>query len=86
MPGRRYHSNVITTAQSIGLLSTGFAELTKDDETFILHENESVYLPPLSIHRLVNPSKIPLNLIKVQSGSDLGENDIERYEDIYRRN
>jgi mannose-1-phosphate guanylyltransferase/mannose-6-phosphate isomerase len=86
MPGRRYHSNVITTARSIRLLSAGFAEVTKDDETFILHENESVYLPPLSIHRLVNPGKIPLNLIEVQSGSDLGENDIERYEDIYRRN
>jgi mannose-1-phosphate guanylyltransferase/mannose-6-phosphate isomerase len=59
---------------------------TKDDETVILYDNESVYLPPLSIHRLVNPGKVPLNLIEVQSGSYLGENDIERYEYIYRRN
>lgn len=64
----------------------GIAEVTKDDDTFILHENESVYLPPLSIHRLVNPGKVPLNLIEVQSGSYLGEDDIERYEDIYGRN
>ena len=63
----------------------GVAEVTKDEETFILHENESVYLPPLCIHRLVNPGKVPLNLIEVQSGSYLGEDDIERYEDIYGR-
>ena len=64
----------------------GVAEVSKDDETFILHENESVYLTPLCIHRLVNPGKVPLNLIEVQSGSYLGEDDIERYEDIYGRN
>jgi mannose-6-phosphate isomerase-like protein (cupin superfamily) len=51
-----------------------------------LDDNESVYLPPLSVHRLVNLGKVPLNLIEVQSGSYLGEDDIERYEDIYRRN
>ena len=61
----------------------GVAEVTKDEETFVLHENESVYLPPLSVHRLVNPGKVPLNLIEVQSGSYLGEDDIERYDDIY---
>ena len=64
----------------------GVAEVSKDDETSILHENESVYLPPLCIPRLVNPGKVPLNLIEVQSGSYLGEDDIERYEDIYGRN
>ena len=64
----------------------GIAEVTKDEKTFILHENESVCLPPLSIHRLVNPGKVPLNLIEVQSGSYLGEDDIERYEDVYGRN
>lgn len=64
----------------------GVAEVTKDDDTFVLHENESVYLPPLSIHRLANPGKVPLNLIEVQSGSYLGEDDIERYDDIYGRN
>lgn len=64
----------------------GVAEVTKDDDTFVLHENESVYLPPLSVHRLANPGKVPLNLIEVQSGSYLGEDDIERFEDIYGRN
>lgn len=64
----------------------GVAEVTKDDETFFLHENENVYLPPLSVHRLSNPGKVPLNLIEVQSGSYLGEDDIERYDDIYGRN
>ena len=63
----------------------GVAEVTKDDDTFILHENESVYLPPMAIHRLVNPGKVPLNLIEVQSGSYLGEDDIERFEDVYGR-
>ena len=63
----------------------GVAEVTKDDEVFVLHENESVYLPPLSVHRLANPGKVPLNLIEVQSGSYLGEDDIERFEDIYDR-
>ena len=64
----------------------GVVEVSKDDETFSLNENESVYLPPLCIHRLVNPGKVPLNLIEVQLGSYLGEDDIERYEDIYGRN
>ena len=63
----------------------GVAEVTKDEETFILNENESVYLPPLSVHRLVNPGIVPLNVIEVQSGSYLGEDDIERFEDIYGR-
>lgn len=64
----------------------GVAEVTKDDDTFVLHENESVYLPPLSVHRLSNPGKVALNLIEVQSGSYLGEDDIERFEDTYGRN
>lgn len=63
----------------------GIAEVTRDEETFVLHENESVYLPPLAVHRLANPGKIPLNLIEVQSGSYLGEDDIERFEDTYGR-
>lgn len=63
----------------------GVAEVTKDKEIFVLHENESVYLPPLAVHRLANPGKIPLNLIEVQSGAYLGEDDIERFEDTYGR-
>ncbi len=63
----------------------GVAEVTKDEDSFVLHENESVYLPPMAIHRLVNPGRVPLNLIEVQSGSYLGEDDIERFDDIYGR-
>ena len=67
------------------MVVNGVAEVTKDEDTFVLHENESVYLPPMAIHRLVNPGKVPLNLIEVQSGSYLGEDDIERFDDIYGR-
>ena len=63
----------------------GVAEVTKDEDTFLLHESEFVYLPPMAVHRLVNPGKVPLNLIEVQSGSYLGEDDIERLENIYKR-
>jgi mannose-6-phosphate isomerase-like protein (cupin superfamily) len=51
----------------------------------LLHENESVYLPLGSVHRLANPGKIALELIEVQVGSYLGEDDIVRFEDVYGR-
>ena len=63
----------------------GVAEVVKGSETFVLRENETTYVPPLCIHRLANPGKEPLNLIEVQSGSYLGEDDIERFEDEYGR-
>jgi len=63
----------------------GTASVTKGDETITLTENESVYLPLGVIHALENPGKIPLELIEVQTGSYLGEDDIERFEDIYGR-
>ena len=47
--------------------------------------SESIYLPLGCVHRLVNPGKIPLELIEVQSGTYLGEDDIVRYEDVYKR-
>ena len=50
-----------------------------------VHENESVYVPIGSVHRLANPGKIPLELIEVQVGSYLGEDDIVRFDDIYKR-
>ena len=49
------------------------------------HENESVYIPIGAVHRMANQGKIPLELIEVQTGSYLGEDDIERLEDIYKR-
>ena len=64
----------------------GTAEVTRDDEVMLVHENESVFLPIGSVHRLANPGKIDLELIEVQTGSYLGEDDIVRIEDVYHRN
>ncbi len=63
----------------------GTARVTIGDETKILHENESTYIPSGAQHRLENPGKIDLELIEVQTGSYLGEDDIVRIEDDYRR-
>ncbi|WP_144393569.1 mannose-1-phosphate guanylyltransferase/mannose-6-phosphate isomerase [Pleionea sediminis] len=63
----------------------GTAEVTCDDKTFLLTENESTYIPIGSTHRLVNPGKFPLELVEVQSGSYLGEDDIVRFDDVYGR-
>ena len=64
----------------------GTAEVTCDDKTFLLTENQSAYIPLGSVHRLANPGKVPVELIEVQSGSYLGEDDIVRLEDQYGRN
>ncbi len=63
----------------------GTALVTRDNETMLIRENESVYLPLGCVHRMENPGKIPLTLIEVQSGAYLGEDDIIRLEDDYRR-
>jgi mannose-1-phosphate guanylyltransferase / mannose-6-phosphate isomerase len=63
----------------------GTAEVHLDGETRLLAENESIYIPLGSTHRLGNPGKVPLNLIEVQSGPYLGEDDIVRFEDAYAR-
>ena len=51
-----------------------------------VHENESIYIPIGTVHRLANQGKIPLELIEVQTGSYLGEDDIVRLDDVYKRN
>ena len=61
------------------------ARVTIGEQVRDLHENESVYVPLGSVHRLENPGKIPLELIEVQTGSYLGEDDIIRIEDDFRR-
>lgn len=63
----------------------GTAEITCGDKTFLLSENQSTYIPLGEIHRLANPGTIPLEIIEVQSGSYLGEDDIVRFEDTYGR-
>jgi mannose-1-phosphate guanylyltransferase/mannose-6-phosphate isomerase len=63
----------------------GSAIVTRDNETTLVRENESIYLPLGCVHRLENPGKIPLALIEVQSGAYLGEDDIVRLTDDYNR-
>lgn len=63
----------------------GTAEVTCEDRVFMLGEDESTYIPLGHKHRLANPGRIPLELIEVQSGAYLGEDDIVRYEDVYGR-
>jgi mannose-1-phosphate guanylyltransferase / mannose-6-phosphate isomerase len=63
----------------------GSARITVDEDVRLLTENQSVYVPLGSVHRLENPGKVDLHLIEVQSGPYLGEDDITRYEDIYAR-
>jgi mannose-1-phosphate guanylyltransferase/mannose-6-phosphate isomerase len=67
------------------IVVSGTAEVTRNDEVFMLSENQSTYLPLGSVHRLRNIGKVPLELIEVQSGSYLGEDDIVRLEDVYGR-
>lgn len=64
---------------------SGTAEVTRGEETLMLTENESIYVPLGTTHRLANPGKIPLHLIGVQTGSYLGEDDIVRFDDTYGR-
>lgn len=63
----------------------GTAKVTIDGETKLVTENQSVYVPLGSVHRMENPGKVPMALIEVQTGSYLGEDDITRYEDVYAR-
>jgi mannose-1-phosphate guanylyltransferase/mannose-6-phosphate isomerase len=67
------------------IVVSGTAEVTRNQEVLHVHENESIYLPIGCDHRLANPGKINLELIEVQTGSYLGEDDIIRIEDVYNR-
>ncbi|MDT3501655.1 mannose-1-phosphate guanylyltransferase/mannose-6-phosphate isomerase [Stenotrophomonas maltophilia] len=67
------------------IVVSGTAEVTRGDEVILLSENQSTYIPLGVTHRLKNPGKLPLELIEVQSGSYLGEDDIVRFEDQYGR-
>ena len=67
------------------IVVSGTAEVTVGDETLLLTENQSTYIPLGQVHRLANPGKVPLEIVEVQSGSYLGEDDIVRFEDTYGR-
>ena len=67
------------------IIVSGTARVTRGDEVFILTENQSTYIPLGTKHRLENPGAIPLEMIEVQSGGYLGEDDIVRFDDKYNR-
>jgi mannose-1-phosphate guanylyltransferase/mannose-6-phosphate isomerase len=67
------------------IVVSGTARITRGEETFLLEENQSTYIPLGTRHRIENPGKIPLHIIEVQSGGYLGEDDIVRFEDRYGR-
>ena len=63
----------------------GTAKVTREDSTYLVTENESTFIPLGKKHRLENPGMVPLEMIEVQSGAYLGEDDIVRFEDVYGR-
>ncbi|MBV8604190.1 MAG: mannose-1-phosphate guanylyltransferase/mannose-6-phosphate isomerase [Pelomonas sp.] len=67
------------------IVVSGTAEVTNGDQVILLSENQSTYIPLGQTHRLANPGRVPLEIIEVQSGSYLGEDDIVRFEDTYGR-
>ena len=67
------------------IVVSGTAKVTINEDVKLVTENQSVYIPVGSVHRLENPGKLPVVLIEVQTGSYLGEDDIIRYEDKYAR-
>jgi mannose-1-phosphate guanylyltransferase / mannose-6-phosphate isomerase len=67
------------------IVVSGTARITRGEETFLLEENQSTYIPLGTRHRVENPGKIPLHIIEIQSGGYLGEDDIVRFEDRYGR-
>ena len=64
---------------------SGTAKVTNGEKTFMLSENESTYIPLGVVHALENPGKVPLEIIEIQTGSYLGEDDIVRFDDLYGR-
>jgi mannose-1-phosphate guanylyltransferase/mannose-6-phosphate isomerase len=84
-PGRRLSLQKHYHRAEHWIVVKGTAEVTCGEQVKIVHENESIYLPIGSVHRLSNPGKINLELIEVQTGSYLGEDDIVRLEDVYNR-
>lgn len=84
-PGGRLSLQSHTKRAEHWVVVQGTAQVTRNDEVFLLQENQSTYIPVGARHRLENTSTSPLRLIEVQSGSYLGEDDIVRYDDAYGR-
>ncbi|WP_129140512.1 mannose-1-phosphate guanylyltransferase/mannose-6-phosphate isomerase [Modicisalibacter coralii] len=84
-PGARLSVQMHHHRSEHWVVVSGSAKVTVGDKTYLVAENESTYIPIGEIHALENPGKIPLELIEVQSGSYLGEDDIVRFDDRYGR-
>lgn len=85
LPGERLSLQMHHHRAEHWIVVRGTAEVTRGEETFMLAENESTYIPLGTTHRLANPGRLPLELIEVQVGPYLGEDDIVRFEDAYGR-
>lgn len=95
-PGYKLKKIIVTPGQQLSLqlhyhrsehwiVINGTAQVTIGEQEQMVHVNESVYIPPSTKHRLKNPGKIPLEIIEVQNGSYLEEDDIVRFDDVYGR-
>lgn len=84
-PGEKLSTQMHHHRAEHWIIVSGTAKVTNDDKTYLLTENQSTYIPVGTVHSLENPGKVPLEIIEVQSGSYLGEDDIVRYEDRYGR-
>jgi len=84
-PGQRFSLQKHYHRSEHWIIVKGTGEITVNGDVRILHENESSYIPIGAVHRLANPGLIPLELIEVQVGTYLGEDDIVRLEDAYNR-
>lgn len=84
-PGERLSLQMHYHRAEHWIVASGTALVTSGDKEFLLRENESTFIPMGQTHRLENPGKVPLDIIEVQSGSYLGEDDIVRFEDGYGR-
>ncbi len=84
-PGARLSSQMHHHRAEHWVVVRGTARVTCDDHSFLVRENESTFVPLGTVHRLENPGVIPLELIEVQSGPYLGEDDIVRFDDVYGR-
>jgi mannose-1-phosphate guanylyltransferase/mannose-6-phosphate isomerase len=84
-PGERLSLQMHHHRAEHWIVVEGTALITRGDEQVLVYENQSVYIPMGTVHRLENPGKVPLHLIEVQSGGYLGEDDIVRLEDAYGR-
>ena len=95
-PGYKMKKIIVTPGQRLSLqlhyhrsehwiVTGGTAKVTVEDKELMVHENESIFIPMSTKHRLENPGKLPLEIIEVQNGKYLEEDDIVRFEDIYGR-